>query len=159
MPLLVEHGASLTTKQIAAAAGVAEGTVFRAFRDKDAVLAAAIEAACDPQATEVALAAIDPALPIEQLLSEVVRVLLRDYGQAWRVLSAIPTRLEWRSAAEFPALARLLSGHRAALRGSPRKAARQIAAVTLSLSHPAIYPGTPAPGKDIVALLLHGVRR
>jgi AcrR family transcriptional regulator len=159
VPLLVEHGASLTTKQIAAAAGVAEGTLFRAFQDKDALIAAAIEQACDPQATEAALEGIDPDLPLEQLLTEVVRVLLRNYGQAWRVLSAVPPRLEWRSAAEFPTIARLLTRHRDALRDTPRQVARQVAAVTLSLSHPAIYPGAPAPAREIVALLLNGLRR
>src|SRR5690606_40981582 len=35
VPLLVEHGAAVTTRQIADAAGVAEGTLFRAFADKD----------------------------------------------------------------------------------------------------------------------------
>ena len=36
LPLLIEHGANVTTSQIAAAAGIAEGTVFRAFGDKNA---------------------------------------------------------------------------------------------------------------------------
>ena len=31
LPLLLEHGPALTTKQVAEAAGVAEGTIFRAF--------------------------------------------------------------------------------------------------------------------------------
>lgn len=35
LPLLIEHGAGLTTRQVAQAAGIAEGTVFRAFADKD----------------------------------------------------------------------------------------------------------------------------
>ena len=38
LPLLVEHGANLSTRQIAGAAGIAEGTVFRVFTDKDELL-------------------------------------------------------------------------------------------------------------------------
>ena len=38
LPLLVEHGRGVTSRQIAEAAGVAEGTVFRAFESKDLAL-------------------------------------------------------------------------------------------------------------------------
>lgn len=38
LPLLVEHGAHLSTRQVADAAGIAEGTVFRVFADKDELL-------------------------------------------------------------------------------------------------------------------------
>jgi AcrR family transcriptional regulator len=42
LPLLVEHGANITSRQIAQAAGVAEGTIFRAFKDKDELLRACV---------------------------------------------------------------------------------------------------------------------
>ena len=35
LPLLLEHGATVSTRQIAEAAGVAEGTIFRVFESKD----------------------------------------------------------------------------------------------------------------------------
>lgn len=48
LPLVREHGAHITTKQIAQAAGIAEGTVFRAFSDKTELLQACVTAALRP---------------------------------------------------------------------------------------------------------------
>ncbi len=48
VPLLARYGAAVTTRQIAEAANVAEGTLFRAFEDKDELIHAALVAALDP---------------------------------------------------------------------------------------------------------------
>ena len=45
IPLLVERGGDVTTKEIARAAGIAEGTVFRVFPDKATLLFAAAQEA------------------------------------------------------------------------------------------------------------------
>lgn len=42
LPLLATHGVNITTRQIAQAAGIAEGTVFRVFADKDELLHACV---------------------------------------------------------------------------------------------------------------------
>ena len=44
LPLLRAHGLSITTRQIAEAAGVAEGTIFGVFPDKEALLQAVQDA-------------------------------------------------------------------------------------------------------------------
>lgn len=40
VPVVLEHGAAITSRQLADAAGVAEGTLFRSFGDKDTLLRA-----------------------------------------------------------------------------------------------------------------------
>jgi len=159
IPLVVEHGESVTTRQIADAAGIAEGTIFRVFADKDAILAAAVDAGLDPAPFERALEAIDPDLPLEDVVHEAVLLALRRLTDTWRLLSSVGSRIRDRSKrpmAESPALARLLAAHRAELAVTPRSAARTLRALTLAMSHPLLVD-RPAPAREIVRTFLHGV--
>src|SRR3954454_8642679 len=83
LPLLMEHGDRVTSKQIAEAAGIAEGTVFRAFTDKDELIGAVLEAALDTAPLEAALAGISPDLGFEDALAAAVVIIQQRVIDIW----------------------------------------------------------------------------
>lgn len=160
LSLLSDHGQGITTRQIAEAAGVAEGTIFRAFPDKESLIDAAIEAAFDPASLEVAIAAIPPNLVFEQRLAQAVGIMQRRHAEIWRLVSNIGNRPSQskRPLADIAALAELLSTERARLTKTPLTAARLLRALTLASSPPLMAePGLTA--REIVSLFLDGVRK
>lgn len=72
LPLLLEHGPDISTREIARAASVAEGTIFRAFETKQDLIHATIHAAMQPDAAIATIAA----LPDGQSLNERVEAIL-----------------------------------------------------------------------------------
>jgi AcrR family transcriptional regulator len=160
-PLVLEHGEAVTSKQIAAAAGIAEGTIFRVFADKDELLQATIEVALRPEPFEAAIAAVDPELDFEERLVAATEIVEHRVLHVWRLLSNLGPRLREeasRPLADSPALADLFRAERRRLAVEPEQAARILRALTLSLTHP-MLAAEPMPARDIVALLLRGIGR
>jgi AcrR family transcriptional regulator len=89
IPLLVQQGSSVTTRQIAEAAGVAEGTLFRVFPDKAALLHAAARAVFDPARGRASLAAIPADLDLEAMVRAAADVLLAGMRQTIAVMIAV----------------------------------------------------------------------
>lgn len=159
LPLLLAHGEMVTSRQIADAAGIAEWTIFRVFEDKDAVIAAVIEAALDTERLERALAAIDPSLPFEDCVRASVEILRQRVVDVWRLVSSIGTRFSdktRRPMADSDALVKMFETNRKRLTVEPIVAARMLRALTLSVTHPMLV-GEPMSPAEIVELFLHGV--
>ena len=89
MPLLKQQGAEVTTKQIADAAGIAEGTIFRAFEDKQGLINAAVARYMDPEPTLVILRAIDTSLPLKDKVAAVVDVTSARFRGVVGIMSAV----------------------------------------------------------------------
>jgi AcrR family transcriptional regulator len=75
LPLIIEHGATVTTSQIARAAGIGEGTIFRAFADKDELLDACLREAFNPDDALGAIAEIPLDQPLDKRLAEAADTL------------------------------------------------------------------------------------
>jgi AcrR family transcriptional regulator len=89
VPLLREHGTDVSTRQIADAAGVAEGTIFGVFKDKASLLRAAVVCAMDPTPLLRQIRNVDPALPLRARLvsaAALVRAHVAGHGALFFVV-------------------------------------------------------------------------
>jgi len=167
--LLCEHGTKVTTRQIADAAAVAEGTIFRVFEDKESIVEAAIEAAFDPAPLDLALRSIDRSLPLDERLRLAAGVIQLRVAGIWKLISAVGARkppASYRTGDRsgagghrlpgLTALTELIEPDAARLRRDPVASAELFRGLVYGASHPTmvIEPLDPA---EIVAMFLHGI--
>lgn len=160
-PLLLRDGTAVTTKQISDAAGIAEGTLFRAFPDKESLLRAVLDDAFDPAPVEAAIAAIDPSLAFEARLVAAVGILQRRAQDIWALVTAMgvkPAPPGTRGPIQFEALGELFAAEADRVTCSPRFAADALRALTLAMTHPLVAPSERPDAQAIVSFFLDGVR-
>src|SRR6476620_10808278 len=126
-PLLERFGREVSTRQIAEAAGVAEGTIFRAFPTKEALIDAVLDEAFDQSGTLAELAEVDGTLDLEPRLVAVVTLMQDRLRRVFALVHALQL--------ERPLVA-LLAPESHRLRMSAPAAAVALRTLTFALSHP-----------------------
>jgi AcrR family transcriptional regulator len=170
VPLLNEHGLDVSTRQIAQAAGVAEGTIFGVFQDKNSLVVAALLHALNPQPTLDSLAAIDPSLGLRERLVVAADLINERFAAGARLMSAARTLVlatDTHPAAHkqmadtrtrlLASLTAVIEPDAGLLRQSPGTTARLLLLFCGANTFGPFGDRSPFNGADMVSLLLDGL--
>ena len=171
LPLLVRSGAGVTTKEIAAAAGIAEGTVFRVFETKDELVRACFGKATDTTEVRAGLRAVDRGLPLEQRLVAAVEIMHGHVQTVIALMTALhssgvhlhrppataggPIRRPGDPEVDA-AFIDLIGPDAALLRVPVERAVTYLSMLTMASVHP-FFPDAKTTAAEVVDVLLTGV--
>jgi AcrR family transcriptional regulator len=172
LPLVLRHGAAVSTRQIAQAAGVAEGTIFSVFPHKEALMRAVTAAALDPGATLRELAGVDRSLPLRARLVAAVEILQSRLTGVFGLLDALgmhrPPDDGKCAGGDHPApstmneafqkaVVDIVGPDSDALRVPAAELARVLRLLVFSGTHPRLCDGMPLSADQIVTTVLDGL--
>jgi AcrR family transcriptional regulator len=164
-PLLYVHGQSTTTKLIAEAAGIAEGTIFRSFSTKDELFDAVLEREFDPEGFLALVAEIDPALPLRDRLLSYITLLQRRFLGIFQLMAAMGMPKPPAKFQDEKARRRLHDSGLMTLIGADaerftlpvERVVELVRGLTFAASHPHLTEQRPLTPEEIVDVLLRGV--
>jgi len=169
LPLLSEFGLGVTSRQIADAAGVAEGTIFRVFPDKTALFLATAIHGLGPDPRRATFDSIDKDLELRSRLIEAATFFtegMAKRGRLQEVLhdlmtnpetgAVIRTHLENARQRALTALIDLMEPDAARLRVSLSAAARIMLVLIFSTAH-VFGEIEPLSSEELVTVLLDGL--
>jgi AcrR family transcriptional regulator len=162
IPLLIAHGGDVTTRQIAEEAGIAEGTVFRAFGDKETLIQAAIDKFLDPEPLRQGLRAIDPELTLEQKLNDILFQLRSRFTGIFGIMSARGPQFHRPLSPDTrrifaDIIAEVLEPDLARLNWPPERVAHLVRLVAFASSLPPRNEGTEFTTAELASFLCRGV--
>ncbi|MET9229018.1 TetR family transcriptional regulator [Lentzea sp. NPDC003310] len=168
LPLVVKAGANVTTSQIAAAAGIAEGTVFRVFKDKAELLDACVQRALRSDEEVSRLEEIPSDVPLEERLTTGVAAFSGYLDRMWGLIGTLresgyhPNGEDHKKHQGPPIGMQQLTGAVAQLFGDADLrvdhdlAARMLLGAVFTNRMGSGFGQTAAEPADIVELFLHG---